>query len=136
MPVRFAIDRTMRLVVYVVEGDATAAEASDFLDAVLAHPDFERGFNFLGDRRGVDRAPSSAYVRSVADAVKARSESLGPCSWAVVVGSDSGYGMARMWGILTDASAVEIVPFRTPEAASTWLGLPQTCPPLSLIPAA
>ena len=49
MPVHFAIDPFERLVVYVVEGNATYEEAARFLDAVISHPDFERGFNFLGD---------------------------------------------------------------------------------------
>ena len=53
MPISFTIDPDARLVVYTVEGNATRAEAIEFLDTVIAHPDFRRGFDFLGDRRDV-----------------------------------------------------------------------------------
>jgi hypothetical protein len=123
MPVQFTIDPTARLVVYVVEGNATPHEARRFLDAVIHHPDYEPGFNFLGDRRDVVRAPSSGYVYGVADEVKHRKAQLGPCKWAVIVSNDHAYGMARMWGILTDKSGVEILPFRQAEEATEWLGV-------------
>jgi hypothetical protein len=136
MGVRFTIDTSARLVAYVVEGDATLDEARAFLDSVQAHPDFERGFNFLGDRRRVDHAPTTAYIRTLADEVMDRQAALGPCLWAVIVGDDAGYGMARMWGMLTESSAVRILPFRTAEEATAWLGVPQTSAPLLLVPAA
>jgi hypothetical protein len=135
MGVRFAIDKSARLVAYVVEGDATPGEARAFLDAVLAHPDFERGFDFLGDRREVDRAPTAAYIHSLSHLMNARRVLLGPCRWAVVVADEAGYGMARLWEQLTGSSAIEVEPFRTPEEATAWLGLPAACAPLLLVPA-
>jgi hypothetical protein len=123
MPVHFSIDCDARLVVYVVEGTATSTEARKFLDAVIVHPDFNRGFNFLGDRRDVVRGPSSGYVYGVSDEVKARKSHLAPCKWAVIVSDDFAYGMARMWGILTEKSGVEILPFRQAKEATEWLGV-------------
>jgi hypothetical protein len=134
MGVRFTIDKSARLVAYVVEGDATLNEARAFLDAVLAHSDFERGFNFLGDRRDVNRAPSATYIHSLSHTMNARRVVLGPCRWAVVVADEAGYEMARIWEQLTGSSAIEVEPFRTPEEATAWLGLPQACAPLLLVP--
>ena len=82
MPVHFRIDRDARLVVYVVKGYATRTEAREFFDAVLAHPDFERGFNFLGDRRAAYKGQSSGYILAVSDEVKARHP------WLLSVGRD------------------------------------------------
>jgi hypothetical protein len=121
--VHFSVDVDARLVSYVVDGITTADHARAFFAAVLTHPDYEPGFNFLGDRRKIAEEPDSAYIRAVALEVMARQAVLGPCRWAVLVGSDTSYGMARMWGLLTEPSGVEIKPFRTPGEAARWLGL-------------
>ena len=84
MPIYFTVDRALRQVAYVVEGDATPDEARAFLDAVLAHPEFRPGFDFLGDRRGVDRAPGTRYVRAAAGEMRARATDLRRCRWAAV----------------------------------------------------
>jgi hypothetical protein len=129
MGILFRIDAAARLVEYVIEGDATAEEARAFLDAVLDHPEFCRGFNFLGDRRGVGRAPGTRYVQSVAAQVNERCKALAPCRWAVVVSDELADGMARMWGQLTGFSGVTIQAFPTAEEAADWLGITPTKPP-------
>jgi hypothetical protein len=134
MSVHFRIDPGSRLVSYVVEGDATADEAREFLDAVLAHPEYRRGFNFLGDRREVDRAPGTRYVHVVAAEVNARCKALGRCRWAVVVSGELADGMARMWGQMTGFSGVEIRAFRSVESACEWLGVVADRAPPSAAP--
>jgi hypothetical protein len=130
MPIRFTIDSAARLVSYVVEGDASADEADQFFDAVLAHPEYRRGFNFLGDRRAVTRAPGTLYVQRIAAEVNARCKALGRCRWAVVVSGELADGMARMWAQMTGFSGVEVRAFRTVEAACEWLGVaPDRSPP-------
>jgi hypothetical protein len=134
MPVHFVIDPFERLVVYVVEGNATREEAAKFLDAVISHRDFERGFNFLGDRRDVVRGQTPAYVYGVADEVNERKKELAPCRWAVIVADESAYAMTRMWGIMTEYSGVYILPFHTAEAATDWLGVDKEHVPLRYVP--
>ena len=133
MPVHFVIDPFERLVVYVVEGNATREEAVKFLDAVISHRDFERGFNFLGDRRDVVLGQTSAYVYGVADEVNARKKVLAPCRWAVIVADEPAYDMTRMWGIMTEYSGVYILPFHTAEAATDWLGVDKEHVPLRYV---
>jgi hypothetical protein len=87
--VHFMIDVDARLVSYLVEGITTADHARAFFAAVLTHPDYEPGFNFLGDRRQIAEEPDSAYIRSVALEVMAQQAVLGPCRWAVLVASDT-----------------------------------------------
>jgi len=125
----------MRLVAYVVEGDATREEARAFLDEVTSHPDFEPGFDFLGDRRLVRRIPSSGYVYAVLDEVNARHDTLGLCKWAVVITDNLAFGMTRTWGTLAERSGVAIRPFRTPGQAAAWLGLRADYSPLLVVPA-
>jgi len=126
--VHFFVDVDARLVSYIVDGITTADHARAFFAAVLTHPDYEPGFSFLGDRRRIAEEPDSAYIRAVALEVMARQAVLGPCRWAVLVASDTSYGMARMWGLLTESSGVEIKPFRTVGEVARWLGLPADYP--------
>jgi hypothetical protein len=122
VPVQFAIDPDARLVAYLVRGSPTPAEARAFLAAVLAHPDFERGFHFLGDRRAA--APSAGYGLSAAAAVNDRRGLLAPCKWAVVTADTVGSGVARMVAMAARRSGVEIRPFGSVGEAAAWLDLP------------
>ena len=135
MPIHFTVDPVARLVVYVVEGNATREEAIEFLDAVLGHSDFCRGFNFLGDRRDVVHSPGSGCIYGVADEVSLRQKPLAPCKWAVIVSNDSAYGMTRMWGILTERTRIEILPFRRAAEATYWLNVDEDHIPLRFVPA-
>ena len=130
MGIHFTVVPAARLVLYCADGSATANEARNFLTAVAAHPDHRPGFRFLGDGRHVSSEPDTPHVYSTAGAIIDRAAALGPCRWAVVVGSVMGFGMARMMGILTDRSGVEIVPFRSAGEAAAWLGLPADDPAL------
>ena len=134
MPISFTIDPDARLVVYTVEGNATRAEAIEFLDTVIAHPDFRRGFDFLGDRRDVVRGQSSAYVYGITDEINARQESIAPCLWAVIVADEYAYGMSHMWATMTQRSKVNIRPFRNAEEATVWLGADPSHIPQRFIP--
>ena len=122
MAIHFTIHPSARLVTYAVEGTATHDDAREFLDAVLAHPNFERGFAFLGDRRGPSGEPDMAYVRAVANEVRARASRLAPCRWAIALSTAGGFGAVRMCNLLTLESGVEMAPFMTPAQAVEWLG--------------
>jgi hypothetical protein len=132
MPIHFAIDPGKRLVAYVIERNATAGEASAFLDAVIRHPDYRWGFDFFGDRRGV-KAPESHYICSVAVEVNARAQQLAPCRWAVVVSDLLGFGMMRMCALLVEESGVIIHPFQDFDEAVAWLNLPANYSPQELV---
>jgi hypothetical protein len=135
VPISFTIDPAARLVVYIVEGNATREEAIEFVDTVIAHPHFRRGFNFLGDRRDVVKGPSSGYIYGITEDINARKKELAPCRWAVIVSDDYAYGMARMWGIMTEKTKVEILPFRTAEEATVWLDVDASFVPLRFVSA-
>lgn len=120
MPVLFQIDPIACLVSYSVAGSATPDEAGEFLNAALRHPHFERGFNFIGDRREVDADPDATYIQAAADELRTVAPLIAPCRWAVVVPSEAGFGIVEMWALLTDGCGVEIAPFTEMGRALEW----------------
>ncbi len=127
MGITFRVHSAARLVEYAVEGNPTADEAREFFEAVLAHPDFTRGFNFLGDRRGAHRT-GTLYIQAIAAQVNTRCKDLAPCRWAVVVSGELAESMARLWAQMTGFSGVKICAFPTVEEAAEWLGIARVPP--------
>lgn len=121
MGIQFTVYPIARLVGYMVEGDATEAEAGAFLAAVLAHPRYKRGFDFLGECRGAGE-PAAACPSALARAVLARAAELGTCRWAVIVPAPEGADAAGRPGQPTAAGAVTLAAFPTRAAAVEWLG--------------
>ena len=124
MPIQFTLDPSKGLVVYAVSGKVSKSHAKDFLDAVLTHPDFRRGFHFLGDRREMVTARADEYARSVAALVEENRQQLAPCRWAVLVPNPVAYGMARMWSLMAGDTGVTVQPFYELGEAIEWIGLP------------
>jgi hypothetical protein len=121
VPVSFSIDPHAKLVCYAVEGDASVPEAGGFLVELLAHRDFQRGFHILGDRRGVNVAPTPEEIQAVAARIRSHAELLAPCRWAVLVPSEEEFGAVRVWALLTKRSGVEVAPFTSATRARAWL---------------
>lgn len=122
MGIRFIVYPTARLVAYTVDGTATAEDVRTFLDAVVTHRNFERGFDFLGDRFGNDDDPDMGYLREFALEVFSRVKQFAPCRWGIVEPNSVGFGMVRMWGILAQPSGVQVAPFTDMSEASEWVG--------------
>lgn len=119
MSIRFAIYPAGRLVTYSVEGSPTAEEAGRFLDAVLAHRRFRRGFDFLGE--GAAGAPPDApFAPAIAREVQARLDLLGPCRWAVV-GDRAGAALMEGQAGAVREGGIEVVSFPTRAVAADWL---------------
>jgi len=121
MGIRFNVYPMARLVAYTVDETATPEDARTFLDAVLAHRHYQRGFDFLGDR-SAGGEPDASYIHAIALEVRNRVDRLAPCRWGVVVPTLVGFGMVRMWAILTQETGVEIAPFLSAAEASEWVG--------------
>lgn len=121
MDISFDVYPSERLVSYVIEGTPTADETRDFLNAVVAHADFEPGFGFSGDCRRLGNDPGMVYVRALAREVRARAGELGPCRWGLVFSTAGGFTAVRICSLLTFGSGIEFAPFRTPQEAGAWL---------------
>lgn len=94
----------------------TFAEWMAAVDAALAHRDYRPGMGVLHDQRGVRDAPSNDEGKKRAAYVVARR--IG--RWAVLVGSDVQYGMARLGDAHSSGTSTEIRAFRDPAEAETW----------------
>ena len=86
------------------------------LDAALASPDYRPGMGVMHDQRLQKDAPSPEEGKSRAAYVVAR----GIPRWAVLVGSDVQYGMARLGDAHSAGTATEIQAFRDPAEAEAW----------------
>ncbi len=107
---------------YTVDGNATSDDARAFLDAVLAHRHFERGFDFLGDRYGDEEEPDTGYLRAIALEVRSRVAQFAPCRWGIVEPDPVAFGMVRMWGMLVQETGLQVAPFTDMSEASEWVG--------------
>ena len=120
MGIQFTVYPVAGLVSYAVDGPATDAQAGAFLAAVVAHPHFQRGFDFLGEGGGPGE-PDAAYSPPLARAVRSRTADVAPCRWAVVVSSHHGPGAVRRWAELVLADGIEVAPFLSRSDAVDWL---------------
>jgi hypothetical protein len=123
-PIQFTVEPELSLVSYTVTGSIRMNDAKEFFDAILTHPDFRRGFNFIGDRRDMVTARADEYARAVAALVEQNRRRLAPCRWAVLVPNPVAFGMARMWSLMASETGVSIQPFYELTEAIEWLGLP------------
>ena len=121
MPISFTVYPIGQLVRYSVQGIPTETEAREFLDAVLADSRFKRGYAFLGESDGTSRLGYAVYSDGLAREVYARANVIGPCKWAVVVSSQTGFSLVLVCAARTSACGVEVVPFLTTAEATDWL---------------
>ena len=117
----YLIDSGRRLVRMTVRRGITFAEWREAMDAILADPSYRPGFGFLIDLTGLVNAPETAFIRQVAGYFPGHLDQLGTGRRAIVVTSQSIYGMARMEEILAEPSGVSVRPFYRFEDAERWL---------------
>lgn len=124
MAINFTVDAPARLARATVSGpeNATLGEFQNFLDALVAHPDFRRGFGVLYDRRAVTTPPDDSFIRAATEAIARRADRLSGCQWAVVIGDQPALGVVRMTALLSERAGVDARPFFAPEEALAWLG--------------
>jgi hypothetical protein len=110
------------IVTLTYTSNPTASEGRAALDALFStiEPTSVRGY--LIDRRAVDEAPTTAYVRTMVDHAESKHPELRATHWATVVTTDAAYGMSRMIEALADTHlGVHFSVFRDIDAARAWL---------------
>jgi hypothetical protein len=118
MPISHVIDHQRRWMTTVATGPIALVDLQAHWAAELAEGG--EGYPELVDATGASVAFDSAEVRRMVEVlrIEASNRSLGPT--AVVVQTDFGFGMVRMFGILVEPFC-EIRPFRDLAAAEAWL---------------
>jgi hypothetical protein len=120
MQVERRIDSAARVVVLEVSGDLGDRDLLSLADELEKDPEVEADFSLLIDlRRAIGQGVTSAGVRKLV----ARPLVLSPESRrAVVVPSDLGFGMARMYEMLREDRGGAVRVFRDYEEARRWVG--------------
>jgi hypothetical protein len=125
-----------KLVWYTVEATTTNKQVREFLGAVLAHPHFRPGFDFLGESHTSDGDTLVASLALIALEAGARTDALGSGRWAFVVPGARVLETVCERIALFPPGAVDIAAFLTPGEAMDWLARehptagPQTTTPL------
>jgi len=113
----------MGLRTHVLVGRVTLEELEEALAEVYGRSDFRSEVDTLCDLRQADFGElSNAVIKGVADYVAKHRGARPGARTAIVVARDLGFGLARMYEQMLEASTdVSIMVFRTMDEAMTWL---------------
>lgn len=122
MPITYRIDRQRGIVWTHATGVLTDAELLAHKRRLINDPDFRPGMRELSDVREIERleVTPKGISRFVAQD-KTDETQLGDHRLAIVASENVVYGMARMYQSLTDGSPRNVMVFRNPTEAKTWL---------------
>lgn len=123
----YEIDAQRRLVTLTFTGPVSEEDVGDARDRVTGDPAFRPEYAWLVDALGADvRTLSAPLLRKRATRPPTRA------AMAIVVSTDLGYGLARMYETL---SAGRVAVFRAREPALEWLRAVHRVPSPGLPPA-
>jgi hypothetical protein len=122
MPIAWRVDSTERRAWLTVSDPYAIDEWRAAVTALLEEGRMASGFALIVDRRG-SAPPTTHFVNEMAAFFAARSRQLSGVRAAVVVDSETGFGMSRMTGLKSelDTPGLAIRPFRSYEEAERWL---------------
>ena len=120
MPIDYRIDVSKSIVFSSAEETLTDEDLLELSSKLRCDPEFQPGLSQLLDATKVEKfRVSSECIRKLA-----MQNCFGRGSRrACVVNAPIGYGLARMYQILTDHTQAEFSVFRDKAEALTWLGL-------------
>lgn len=127
MAITYEIDVERRTILVRATGELTEHELLDCHHRLARDPAVRPEFSILFDLRGA-RGESIATegIRALAGLPLVLSQTS---RRAVVVGTDLGYGMARMYGLRRGDRMRAFEVFRDLEEAKRWVELPSAAPP-------
>ena len=104
----YRIDPSRRLVQIQVRKNVSPDEAVRLYARVFSERDYQAGFSFVVDRRGLSEPPSAGTVRAVVDFLRTHARETGACRMAIVTDEDAPRGAwrgAEMLAITTRPSS-------------------------------
>lgn len=104
-------------------GVAVVSEISDYQHKLTDNVDWSPGMNILVDHTGlVTTHLTFQEIQSISKSISSVAKELGDGRLALVVRTMMGYGLARMWQILTsELSSLNIKIFRSIDHAEQWV---------------
>lgn len=117
------VDPEKKIARIKASGDAIVADIQSYNFYLINDPKWFPGINILVDHRDlITTHLSFGEIRSISKSVADVAKKLGNGRLALVVRTMMGYGLARMWQILTtDISHLNIKVFRSIEHAEKWI---------------
>ncbi len=120
METSYEVDSIHSVLLVRLSGDLTDAALIQLHAEISSHPEVKRDFSMLIDLR---QASGGTVTTAGVEALSRRSMVLSPQSRrAVVVPSDFGFGMARMYDTLREEVGGGVQIFRDIDEAKRWLG--------------
>lgn len=122
--VTYRIDSECGVVLTTATGVLTEEDLLTHKHALRRDPDFRPGMVELSDVRGIERLQltSDGVRRLVADD-ESDAGRMSSHKLAIVVSREVVFGMARMYGTLTQEHLPNLGVFRDMEEAKAWLGI-------------
>ncbi len=124
MPIETRIDTEANLITHEIMGEFDLDGFKVGYDSLLAHPDFSQDMNVLWDLREGD-VSSFSYddLMNVTRYIENRVEGEASVhKVAIVASSNLGFGISRMYEMLSEELPIILRVFRDIEEASKWLG--------------
>lgn len=120
------IDKDRRLAQIRAKGMVNVLELQDIFLEMVAHEEWQAGFNILFDYREIENFDvSSKDIDDITEWQASIDALIGDGRCAVVAYRDFVYGMSRMWEILSSERSQQICVFRQINDAVAWLGYPE-----------
>ncbi|MEZ4589449.1 MAG: hypothetical protein R2909_23990 [Gemmatimonadales bacterium] len=119
MPISFALDDRAGILRTVFSGPITRTEVEEFVEELVASGLFTHPH--LIDARTAEMSLSPDDNRALEAAIGRLRSGHGHTRTAFIPGRDVDYGMARMYGMLSDSSDPGFAVFRDVEQAVVWL---------------
>ena len=125
MPISYCIKKEDGIVICRHEGKTGDREFIDAYESLFADPDYTRGFNqFVDLRLAKSTGRSAEALRAIGGLVELYYAGSGQrTKTAIVAPADLSYGLARMYGFLSEPSLQEVEIFRDVHKAADWLGV-------------
>jgi hypothetical protein len=125
MPIAWRLDPDGRRASFTVSDPYTIDEWCAAVTAMLQDSPANDGLGVIVDRRGA-APPTRSFVDQMAAFFAARAHQVAGVRAAVVVDSETAYGMSRMTGLRSELESpgLTIRPFRSYEEAERWLTRP------------
>jgi len=121
MEASYEVDSARRVVIVTIQGELSDQDLLDGYDRLVNHPRFRPDYDQMVDMRNANG--SQVTARGVR-ALTRRPPEFAPTSRrAIVIHSDLGFGMARMFETFRGGDAGAVRVFTDLEAAKEWLRL-------------
>lgn len=123
MDFSLVVDKEKKLAIIKSSGTAIVGEITLYQKKLVEHPDWKPGINILVDHTDlITTNLTFQEIQAISKSIAAFAKELGDGRLALVVRTMMGYGLARMWQILTsELSNLNIKIFRSLEHAKQWV---------------